>query len=45
MNLKKPNGPVSKLKLVQADGSEDKIIALETELRIVGDNMKSMEVK
>merc|ERR1712215_469426 len=30
--------------LHQADNSEDKIIELEMELKIVGDNMKAMEV-
>ena len=36
--------PVFTIFLFQADGSEDKIISLETELKVVGDNMKSMEV-
>ena len=30
--------------LNKADNSEDKIIELEMELKIVGDNMKAMEV-
>ena len=30
--------------LLKADGSENKIIDLEMELKVVGDNMKCMEV-
>ena len=29
---------------MQADGSEDKIVELEMELKVVGDSMKAMEV-